>query len=143
MTATPLKILAIDDEQLLLYALERAGKGRALEITTAATAEQALARLENGHYDLFLLDFDLKDQSRRELLAAIDTRCPCIPVILMTTSDKQSTTLHEAIRACRRQGAWSLIEKPFSLDTMVHCIDRISPEARQERNDPSPSDTQL
>lgn len=128
MVIAPLKILAVDDEQLLLWALERACEGRALDITTAVTTEQALAEIERCHYDLFLLDFDLRDQSRLELLKAIDQRCPYVPIIFMTTADMKSCELNDAIRAARKQGAWHLMEKPFSLDRMLSFIELIFQE---------------
>jgi DNA-binding NtrC family response regulator len=131
MSAAQLKILAIDDEQLLLLALQRAGRGRALDIKTATTIQQALTEIEHCHYDLFLLDFDLNDPGRLALLAAIDERCPYVPIIFMTTVDKKSPELNESIRAVRKRGAWHLLEKPFSLDKMVNFIGMIF----QDRND--------
>jgi len=125
MQRAPLKILAVDDEKLLLWALERACEGRSLNITTAVTTEEALAEVEHCHYDLFLLDFDLRDQSRTELLKGIDQRCPYVPIIIMTTADMKSCELNDAIRAARKQGAWHLMEKPFSLDRMLCFIEII------------------
>lgn len=122
MDTAPLKILAVDDEQLLLWALERVGKGRALNISTAASNEQALAKISCGRFDLFLLDFDLKNSSSQFLLKAIDARCPYVPVIIMTTSDMKSSKLNDAIRAVRKQGAWHLLEKPFRLDQLIDYV---------------------
>lgn len=125
MNASPLKILAVDDEQLLLWALERACEGRALNITTANSNQQALAEIELCLFDLFLIDFDLRDPNRLELLKAIDQRCPYVPIIFMTTADMNSCELNDAIRAARKQGAWHLMEKPFSLDRMTSFIEVI------------------
>lgn len=125
MTGIPLKILAIDDEPLLLWALKRAGRERALDITTAATTDQALLEIATCHYDLFLLDLDLKDSSRQALLEYIDETCPYVPVIIMTTAEARSCELNEIIRSTRKQGAWHLLEKPFSLDRLVHFVEVI------------------
>lgn len=125
MSVVPLKILAVDDEQLLLWALKRACKERALDICTAVSTEQALNEIELCHFDLFLLDFDLKDQSRLALLKEIDERCPYVPIIIMTTSDTKSSELNDAIRAVRKQGAWHLLEKPFRLDRMISFVEVI------------------
>ncbi|MDY0213035.1 MAG: response regulator [Desulfuromonadaceae bacterium] len=122
MNTAPLKILVVDNEQLLLWALERAGKGRALNISTAASNEQALEKISRGHFDLFLLDFDLKDSSNLLLLKLIDAHCPYVPVIIMTTSDLRSSKLNDAIRAVRKQGAWHLLEKPFRLDQLTEYV---------------------
>lgn len=123
MIPTPLKILAVDDEQLLLYALERAFKGRSLGITTATSTEQALAEIERCDFDLFLLDFDWNRQSCLELLRAVDKCCPYVPIIFMTTSAKESAQLNNTIKATRKHGTWHILEKPFSLDRMIHLIE--------------------
>lgn len=125
MSGIPLKILAIDDEQLLLWALKRAGRERSLDITTAATTEQALSEMAACHYDLFLLDFKPQEKSRIELLKHIDEQSPYVPLIIMTTSDTRSCELNDAIRCVRKQGAWHLLEKPFSLDRLVNFIEVI------------------
>ena len=125
MNPSPLKILAIDDEHLLLRALERAGKGRSLEIKTAATTRHALDEIERCEFDLFMLDFDIHDQDRQDLLQTIDECRPFVPIIIMTTSDRKSSELNEIIRSRRKQGAWHLLEKPFSLDRMISFIDVI------------------
>ncbi len=128
MTVAPLKILAIDDEQLLLWALERAFKGRELQVNTASTAEQARSKIALSHYDLFLLNFDLKDKNSQSLLKSIDELCPYVPVIIMTTSDVKSCELNDAIRAVRKQGAWHLLEKPFRLERLISFVELIFQE---------------
>ena len=72
MNAAPLKILAVDKEQLLLCALERACKGRTFDIKTAATPEQAYAEIALHHIDLFLLELDMHDEKSLELLKTVD-----------------------------------------------------------------------
>lgn len=131
MITKSVKILAVDNEQLLLWALERACKGRFLDIKTAATTDLALEEIEQHHFDLFLLDFDLKDPSRLELLQAIDECCPYVPIIIMTTSDTKSCELNDAIRATRKRGAWHLLEKPFSLDKLISFIEVIFQDGGQ------------
>lgn len=126
MTNTPISILAVDDEQLILWALERACKDRSLNIKTAESAERALKMLSQDHFDLFLIDFDLKDPTRLDLLQAVDEHCPYRPIIIMTTNDSRSTELHDAIRSVRKKGAWHLLEKPFSLDSLIGFIDLVT-----------------
>jgi DNA-binding NtrC family response regulator len=115
----------VDDEQLLLCALERAFKGRSLDIKTANSTEQALAEIAHCNFDLFLLDFDWHDLGRQKLLQAVDECCPYVPIIIMTTSSRESGPLNEVIKSTRKHGAWHLLEKPFSLDRMIHLIEVI------------------
>lgn len=117
-----LKILAVDNEQLLLFALNRAFKGRSIDIRTAITSEQALDEIANNHFDLFLVDFDLLDQRSLELLREIDESCPYVPIIVMTRSAMSSVELNDVIRTIRKKGSWHLLEKPFSLDKMLGIV---------------------
>ena len=123
MTPPPIKILAVDDEQLLLLALQRALKGRSLDIHTAGSTEQALAEINPGIFDLFLLGFDWHEQCDLQLLQTTDEHCPYVPVILMTTSTADSVQLNDAIRATRKHGAFHLLEKPFSLERILQLIE--------------------
>jgi DNA-binding NtrC family response regulator len=128
MHTVPINILAVDDEKLLLWALERACEGRSLNLKTVVSTKEALEMVDLCHFDLFLLDFDLRDPSRLELLEGINQRCPYVPIIIMTTADTKSCELNDAIREVRKQGAWHLIEKPFSLDRMLSFIEIIFQE---------------
>jgi CheY-like chemotaxis protein len=119
MNVARLKVLAVDKEQLMLCALERAFKSRSFDIKTASTPEQALEEVESSPFDLFLLELDMQDQSCLKLLEAIDEYDPYIPIIFMASSVMGSSELGDVIRSIRKHGAWHLLEKPFSLDKML------------------------
>ena len=120
-----LKILAVDDDKLILWALEKACKGRELDVKTATSVELALEEIGKQHFDLFLIDFNLRDKGHLELLEAIDSCCPYVPIIIMTTTDAESCELNDLIRSTRKMGAWHVLEKPFSLDKMISFIEVI------------------
>jgi len=125
MNAAPLKVLAVDKEQLMLCALERAFKSRAFDINTAATPDHALTEVETSAYDLFLLEFDMLDPNTLEILKAVDRHCPYIPIVFMATSVMNSDEISDVIKALRKHGAWHLLEKPFSLDRMLNYVSGI------------------
>ncbi|MFO7981881.1 MAG: response regulator [Desulfuromonadales bacterium] len=120
-----LKILAMEDEPLLLHALERACRGRHLELKTAATAEEVLAETECHRYDLFLLGLDLEIPQHIELLKKVDERCAYVPIIVMAMADADTSGLHDVIRSVRKQGAWHLLEKPFRLENLFGFVDEM------------------
>ena len=128
MSPAPLKMLAVDNELLLLTALERAFKNRSIEITTAATMPQAMAEIGKRQHDLFLLELNMIEPNSLELLKTIDVCCPYVPIIIMTTSDTDSIELHETISTLRKHGTWHLLDKPFSLDRLLHSIEQILKE---------------
>jgi PAS domain S-box-containing protein len=68
------RVLAVDDEhdslELVRYLLESAGA----QVTVAASAEQALAALENGSFGLMISDIGLQDQDGLELMREVRAR---------------------------------------------------------------------
>jgi DNA-binding NtrC family response regulator len=125
MTNSLLRILAVDNDQLILWALEKACKGRELDVKTSTSVELALEEIGKQHFDLFLIDFNVRDKDQLKLLEAIDACCPYVPIIIMTTTDAESCELNDLIRSTRKKGAWHVLEKPFSLDKMISFIEVI------------------
>jgi DNA-binding NtrC family response regulator len=78
------RILVVDDEDniRLLYSQELADEG--YEVVAAANAAEAAARLEEGEFDLVVLDIKLKSESGLELLQRIVKERHEMPVILCT-----------------------------------------------------------
>lgn len=78
------KLLVVDDESSirLLYAQELADEG--YEVVTAGTAAEAVQKLDEGSYDLVVLDIKLKNESGLDLLQKIVKERHDMPVILCT-----------------------------------------------------------
>jgi DNA-binding NtrC family response regulator len=78
------KLLVVDDESSLrlLYAHELADEGH--DVTTAASAAEAAEKLEQGDFDLVVLDIKLKNESGLDLLQKIVKERHEMPVILST-----------------------------------------------------------
>ncbi len=78
------KILVVDDEDSIrmLYAQELAEEGH--EVSTSASAVEAVEKLEGQTYDLVVLDIKLKNESGLDLLQKIVKERHEMPVILCT-----------------------------------------------------------
>ena len=76
------RILVVDDESSirLFYAEELADAGH--EVTTSASATEAVEKLEGGDFDLVVLDIKLKNESGLDLLQKIVKERHEMPVIL-------------------------------------------------------------
>ncbi|WP_026842185.1 response regulator [Citrifermentans bremense] len=78
------KLLVVDDEAniRLLYAQELSDEGYA--VVTAASALEAVEKLESDNFDLAVIDIKLKNESGIELLQRIVKERHTLPVILCT-----------------------------------------------------------
>ncbi len=124
MKTAPSKVLLIDSEMLVHLAVSQAYRDTGPYFITAASAGEALKKMEVFGFDLFLLALDLKDEESLQLLQIIDQRFPEAPVILMANDDTDYCSLIERIEKTKKQGTWQLIEKPFNLDILTILIER-------------------
>ena len=78
------KLLVVDDEAniRLLYAQELSDEG--YEVVTAASALEAIEKLQETSCDLVVLDIKLKNESGIDLLQRIVKERHALPVILCT-----------------------------------------------------------
>jgi DNA-binding NtrC family response regulator len=78
------QLLVVDDEAniRLLYAQELSDEG--YQVVTAASALEAVEKLEGDSFDLVVLDIKLKNESGIELLQRIVKERHNLPVILCT-----------------------------------------------------------
>lgn len=122
-----LDILIVDDEQdireLVSGVLDDDGYGT----RTAATADEALAALDERLPSLILLDVWLRGSSMDgiELLKAIKSRDPQIPVIVFSGHGNIDTAV-----AAISQGAVDFIEKPFEAGKLLHLVSKATETER-------------
>lgn len=122
-----LDILIVDDEQdirdLVSGVLDDEGYGT----RTAATADEALASLDERLPSLILLDVWLRGSSMDgiELLKAIKQRDPQIPVIVFSGHGNIDTAV-----AAIAQGAADFIEKPFEAGRLLHLVSKATETER-------------
>jgi DNA-binding response OmpR family regulator len=111
--AVPAHILLVDDDALLrrslAFSLEKAG----YRISTAATAEDALAIARRDRPELFLLDIGLPGMDGLDALRIIHTELD-IPVIFLTARRRE---LDEVLGL--ELGADDYITKPFDNDVLL------------------------
>ncbi|MFH1467972.1 MAG: sigma-54 dependent transcriptional regulator [Pseudomonadota bacterium] len=105
------RLLIIDDEAKLLRLLERLFLDEGHQVTTAARAEDAEARLRQAEFDLLITDVRLPRRSGLDLLRAARELQPDLEVVVMSAYG----TVHGAVEAMRL-GAFDYLLKPFELD---------------------------
>lgn len=107
-------ILVIDDELEIREGLEALLRSEGYSIRGASTGEEGLARLEEGPFDLLLLDVSLPDRNGIDLLREIHARDPHLAIILITAFGSI-----DMARAAFKNGAQDYITKPWSNDELL------------------------
>lgn len=105
-----MRILLVEDDEMLADALSRALVQSAHAVDTAATGAQADSALSTQTYDLVILDIGLPDLSGLDVLRRLRNRRSNVPVLLLTAQD----TLADRVRGLDL-GADDYLSKPFDL----------------------------
>jgi two-component system, NtrC family, response regulator AtoC len=107
------KILIVDDEKLVRWALAQKCAEFGYQTAEAATAEEALRALQSESPDAILLDVRLPDLSGLEVLEKLKQAGDTHSVIMMT-ADPQL----DDVKAALRLGAYDFISKPINFEEL-------------------------
>jgi DNA-binding NtrC family response regulator len=135
----PARLLIIDDEPSICFALSRFFSERGDQVFTSPSAEDAIAKLSQTRPDAIFLDIRLPGISGLEAMHQLQGSDPSAirnlpsaidlpPAIIVMTAHG---TMEAAIDAMR-QGAYDYLVKPVSLDRAAQLIDRLM-ESRAAR----------
>jgi CheY-like chemotaxis protein len=122
------KVLIVDDEPTVRWALAEALRGWDYETVEAETGAAALAALGAVRPAAVLLDINLPDSSGLDLLREIKRRSPQTAVIMITAE-----TLYENAVAALRGDADDFIGKPINLEELRFALDHALRLMRQGR----------
>lgn len=111
------KVLLIDDEEEFLSTLSERMELRGMDVKTAATADTAVAALDENEYDAIVLDLQMPEMDGIEMLKAIKVRHPDMQVILLTGH----ATVEAGIQAMKL-GAMDFMEKPADIESLTEKI---------------------
>lgn len=115
------KILLVDDEAEFLKTLSERMRARGMDVSTAESAKDALAKVEKGAYDAVVLDLQMPGMDGLEALRILKERDPKLQVILLTGH----ATVEKGVEAMKR-GALDLLEKPANIETLRQKIEEAS-----------------
>ena len=115
------RVLVVDDESLVRWSLAETLSAKGFEVAEAGDASSAIAALlsTDRRVAAVLLDVYLPDAHDLRVLKALRQMAPDTPVILMTAHGSPELSA-EAIRL----GAFSVLDKPFELDTLAPVVER-------------------
>ncbi len=115
----PLRVLIVDDEEIIRDVLETLLEREGYEVTSAETGTEALKAFEADPHDLVLLDLMLPDRSGLEVLREIRRRDPDAVVVIVTAY----SSIEGAIEAMR-EGAFHYIPKPFQNQEVLLTVEK-------------------
>ncbi|MGH9750397.1 MAG: hybrid sensor histidine kinase/response regulator [Candidatus Polarisedimenticolia bacterium] len=115
----PLSVLAVDDEAVILDLLVDAFGQRGYQVDTAASAREALEKLERRTYDVLLLDLKMPEMDGRALFQAIGERWPeQAGRVVFASGD----TLQPETQSFLARSGRPCVDKPFRLEELATAV---------------------
>jgi CheY-like chemotaxis protein len=116
----PKRILVVDDEPFVCDAVKMMLAFDGHQVDTANSGKEALTAFENGKFDIVITDFSMPDMKGDELAAAIKSRAPDQPVVMITA-------YAELLQASGNQlsGVDFVISKPFLLENLREALAKV------------------
>ncbi len=124
-----LKILIVDDDQVIRLMLEIALESAGYQVVIAEDGNEAIAALHNEKFDLVITDLQMGDPDGFAVLREAKKMDPLIRRIVMTGSQDESSVI-TAIKI----GVEAYLQKPFSLDELLHTMGKCSVKLKLDRN---------
>ena len=113
------QILVVDDEPQVCQAVKMLLEFDGHTVTTAGLGQEALDLLSSSQFDLVTTDYAMPGMNGDELAAAIKSRLPDQPVIMITA---HAEILKAAARPLSAVDA--LVSKPFQLQDLRDAVQR-------------------
>jgi len=122
------KILIIDDEKEMCWALEKSLQKDGLEVFTATDGTEGLKFFLNQKIDLVLLDIKIREISGLVILEQIRARDTETPVLVMTGY----STMDMALEAMGK-GATGYLTKPLKMSNLRETVKKLLSPDRNEK----------
>ena len=114
-----MRIMVVDDEPMITLSLGELLKDDGYDVTTHASASNAIAELKKHNLDVVITDITLGDENGIDLVSWIHDNSQNTPVILITGNPGLET----AVKGLR-SGAFDYIGKPVTREILRPAIER-------------------
>jgi len=115
----PIKILVVDDEQVICSGCRMILSDLGHMVDTCKTCKDGLDAIRKTEYHLVLLDMKLPDSDGMEILKTVRVEKPEMYIIVMTGY----ATIRNAVSAMRL-GAFDYLPKPFTDEELIASVER-------------------
>jgi two-component system response regulator HydG len=124
------KIVVVDDEADICFLLKRFLSKNDFIVETAQNGKDGLALIESVSPDLVMTDFRLGDITGTELLTAIKSKRPNVPVLIITGYSDIKIAVN-----VMKLGAYDYITKPLFPDEILVTVKKAIADAERAQND--------
>lgn len=121
-------ILVVDDDPMVCMAIEIYLQRNNFQVTIAEGGEAGLRALENGRFDLMMIDIFMPHMRGFESIRIFHERAPAIPLIAMSgyAFANLNSPAPDFLRMALELGAARCLRKPFTPDALLaainHCL---------------------
>jgi DNA-binding NtrC family response regulator len=126
------RILIVDDEEIVVRSCLRILEGDDYEVEAVGDGWEALRRIDEGGYDVVVLDIMMPKIDGLEVLQHVKERHPDIDVVMMTGLSQIQT----AVKAMKL-GAFDYLSKPFDPDELKMVVARAVEQRRLKQENRS------
>ncbi|MBF5042030.1 MULTISPECIES: response regulator [Myxococcaceae] len=109
----PLRVLVVDDEEVLLQVYQQLLEEEGMQVATAPSGEGALAQLGTARFDLLLTDKNMPGMDGLELAGRARQLAPHMAVVMVTAYGSA-----DSAQRLRELGAEDYLTKPFDLEAL-------------------------
>jgi len=114
------RILLVDNDPAVRKSFEQVLAGKACDVVTASSGEDALWQLGHGAYDAVFTDMVMRGMSGLEVAEEIQARRPGLPVVILG-ADSSGAAQEGAAAA----GVAEFLRKPLSPERLAAAVDRV------------------
>lgn len=114
------KILLIDDDDLVRYALNRYLTKEGFEVETLPSGKNLLKTIENFEPDLIITDIIMPEVEGIEIITLLKMNESKIPVIAISGGSRNVDTSY--LEIAKELGAYEVLEKPIDEEKLLRII---------------------
>jgi CheY-like chemotaxis protein len=117
-----MRVLIVDDEVNLRFAIERRLRKAGMETGSASTVRHAIDRLRSEAYDVVLCDLRMPGGNGTQLLQWLGSYSPSTKIIVVS-----AFVTPEFRKTYQPTGRLRIVEKPIDLDVLVSTLEELGP----------------
>ena len=118
-----MKILVIDDDQLVLYTLSRILERNGYEVVTATDGRRAMAIFREERPDVVITDLIMPEQEGIDTIIQIRRERPGVKIIAISGGGRIRNI--DFLEMAQSLGASEVLAKPFEVDELLSCLIRL------------------